>query len=36
MGHILLLPFYMIAIFAVLIAVDELLGWIDNIRKGKK
>jgi len=36
MEHILLLPFYMISIFAVLFALDELLGWIANIRKGKK
>jgi len=28
MAHLLLLPFYMIAIFAVLLAVDEFIGWL--------
>jgi len=34
MEHILLLPFYMIAIFAVLLALDEFIGWLTG--KGGK
>ena len=34
MAHILLLPFYMIGIFAVLLAVDEFIGWLNS--KGGK